>query len=98
MKLIKTIIICQQCQMPYYKAFWEPMWLAKLAAKENHEEWHEMAMHPETTPLAETWREWERERIIKLLFTWGIKSREENNWRDDVIALELIKLIKGEQK
>lgn len=40
----------------------------------------------------------ERERIIKLLFTWGIKSREENNWRDDVIALELIDLIKGEQK
>ncbi len=40
----------------------------------------------------------ERERIIKLLFAWGIKSREENNWRDDVIALELIELIKGEQK
>jgi hypothetical protein len=75
--------------MPYYKAFWEPMWLAKLAAKENHAEWHDMAMNPETTPLAKTWREWEQERIIKLL--------EEYDWID-MQASEVIGLIKGEQK
>lgn len=39
----------------------------------------------------------EMERIIKLLFEWGISTREENNFRDDVIALDLIALIKGEK-
>ena len=39
----------------------------------------------------------ERERIIQLLFQWGISAREENNCRDDSIALELIALIKGKQ-
>lgn len=40
---------------------------------------------------------WSEERIIKLLFEWGISTKEENNWRDDAIALELIALIKGEK-
>ncbi len=67
MKLISTVIMCHECEMPYYKAFWEPMWLARLAVKDTHAEWHDMAMNPETTPLAKVWREWERNRIIKLL-------------------------------
>ena len=99
MKLIKTVIMCQECQMPYYKALWEPMWLAKLAAKENHDEWHGMAMNPETTPLAETWRKWERERIIEMLETEKFSLPRGLEGGTTYIPIEeLIALIKGEQK
>jgi hypothetical protein len=89
--------------MPYYKAFWEPMWLAKLAAKENHAEWHDMAMNPETTPLAKTWREWERERIIKLLEPLAQHDEFCNQgcYPEDCSAPSYeyaIALIKGEQQ
>ena len=39
----------------------------------------------------------EQERIIKMLLDWDWNTREENNWRDDSIALGLIALIKAEQ-
>jgi hypothetical protein len=67
MKLVKTIIICQECQMPYHKALWEPTWLAKIAAEPHHEEWHTTFTEPEHSKIVAGWREWERERIIKLL-------------------------------
>jgi hypothetical protein len=99
MQLIRTVIICQECQMPYYKAFWEPMWLANLAAKENHDEWHEMAMHPETTPLAETWRKWERERIIQLIKDKYAEVAKRNGYQFLPEQIEWLEnLIKGEQK
>ena len=91
MKLLKTVTVCDECQMPYHKAFWEPMWLVKLATKELHLEWHEMALNPETTPLAIEWRTWERERIIKLLEE-VLKFDSEQEKRN------LFALIKGDQK
>lgn len=90
MKLLKTVIVCDECQMPYYKTPWEPMWLVKLAAKDTHSEWHDMALNPETTPLAIDWRRWERERIIKLLEEDGYMLESDKN--------HAIALIKGEQK
>jgi hypothetical protein len=39
----------------------------------------------------------ERKRICQLLQDWGYESREENNCRDDSIALELIELIRGKK-
>ena len=100
MKLLKTIIICDECQMPYYKALWEPEWLAKLAAKELHLEWHEMVMNPETTPLAIEWRKWERERIIKLLEEQLAAHTLPNGtvYIEFQVISDLIALIKGEQK
>ena len=37
----------------------------------------------------------ERKRICQLLQDWGSNIREQNNGRDDTIAIELIELIKG---
>jgi hypothetical protein len=93
-KLLKTVIICDECQMPYYKAFWEPMWLAKLATKDGHTEWHDMALNPETTPLAIQWREWERDRIMQLLRSQVTKHYPIFEMHID----EIDALIKGEQK
>lgn len=103
MKLLKTVTVCDECQMPYHKAFWEPMWLVKLATKELHPEWHEMALNPETTPLAIEWRTWEQERIIKLLEPLAQHSElcESGCYPEDCSAFAYqyaIGLIKGEQK
>ena len=89
MKLLKTVIVCNECQMPYYKTPWEPMWLVKLATRDTHPEWHDMALNPETTPLAIDWRRWERERIIELL---------SENWTEPMDWLTVEARIKGEQK
>lgn len=95
MKLISTVIMCHECEMPYYKAFWEPMWLAKLAVKDTHAEWHDMAMNPETTPLAKAWRKWERERIIEIIERC---PRVDDDYMILCDARHLIELINGENK
>jgi hypothetical protein len=85
--------------MPYYKALWEPMWLVKRAVKDIHPDWHEMALNPETSPLAIEWRKWERERIIELIKSQADEpcccfsaTFGQHNFAD------IIDLIKGEEK
>lgn len=108
MKLLKTVTICEECQMPYYKAPWEPMWLARRAAKDAHTEWHEMAMFPETNPLAQAWMQRERDNITKILKQKSIDLQLEamestNQYGQGALILAKgvemsIALIKGENK
>lgn len=89
MKLTKEIILCAECQFPYYKCLWEPLWLAKKAAIPHHDEWHEAMTEPQKHRLISGWREWERQRIIAMLE----EKLLETNLRTEIIAL-----IKGEAK
>jgi hypothetical protein len=101
MKLTKEVILCDECQFPYHKALWEPMWLARIAAKPHHPEWHTAMTEPEKHKLIKSWRDWERQTIVADLQEHYEKTKSGNTaqalkYRSAVLAC--IEIAKGQTK
>jgi hypothetical protein len=67
MEIVKTVTLCNECGMKWIKPFWEPLWLSRLGAAQEHDKYHAGNTDGKDHQLVKVWREWERERIIKVL-------------------------------
>lgn len=85
----KIAFSCSECNYTIHKTWIEPMWMIRDFIEKDHAWYHEAATNPESHPLTTGWREFERNRIIKLL---------EDNWVEPMDWLSVEALIKGEQK
>lgn len=101
-KLEKRIELCTECALGYYKAIWEPMWLAKIMWKRAHAQTHTREAIENVSQDYRNGQEDERERIIKLIedntmtMTSPLDSTIMRSLR--MSPSELIALIKGENK
>lgn len=94
---MRPIAECKECGYQYIAPPWEPTFLAQIAYRQGHDEWHDETIpyRAELHPLVIRWRKWERERIIELL-----KGEAFTTPRNEVAVSEkldiLIALINGD--
>ena len=87
MKITHRITLCDECGLEWVKPFWEPRWVSRAAANEIHDDYHRGWKDPEHNEIVESWREWERDRIIDLLDEALIYGEPVVIERDRLIAI-----------
>jgi hypothetical protein len=101
-KLTRINYTCHECLFVWRAPIWEPLWVSRLCFKEIHAEQHAQG-DGRDHPLVKEWREWEQERIIKVLDEWLHENAERLGstyieiWTPNFIE-QVRQVIKGESK